>query len=91
MLRLANRWRACGDIAAANELVCANLRHVVAIAHQFRGYGLSLARPSKIGQSNRRRTQLSRMTWAKAMSEVWVSESATLTAPSMAANSAALP
>jgi len=39
---LAERYRDQGDIAAAHELVVSNLRFVVKVAHQYRGYGLSL-------------------------------------------------
>ena len=37
---LANRWRANGDRAAADALVCSSLRYVVKLAGQYRGYGL---------------------------------------------------
>jgi RNA polymerase sigma-32 factor len=39
---LAQRYRDFGDIAAAHKLVVSNLRFVVKIAHQYRGYGLHL-------------------------------------------------
>jgi len=41
-LELAERYHDFGDIAAAHQLVVANLRFVVKVAHQYRGYGLSL-------------------------------------------------
>jgi RNA polymerase sigma-32 factor len=41
-LELANRYHDRGDIAAAHQLVVSNLRFVVKVAHQYRGYGLSL-------------------------------------------------
>jgi RNA polymerase sigma-32 factor len=42
-MRLAVRWRDQRDVAAAHELVCANLRYVVKIASGYRGYGLRVA------------------------------------------------
>jgi RNA polymerase sigma-32 factor len=42
-MQLAVRWRERGDVAAAHDLVCANLRYVVKIAHGYRGYGLRVA------------------------------------------------
>ncbi len=39
---LAQRFFDGGDIAAAHKLVVANLRFVVKIAHEYRGYGLKL-------------------------------------------------
>ncbi len=41
-LELAQRYHDFGDIAAAHQLVVSNLRFVVKVAHQYRGYGLSL-------------------------------------------------
>ncbi len=38
--RLARRWREEGDRAAFDALVTANLRYVVKVALQYRGYGL---------------------------------------------------
>jgi len=40
---LAVRFRRDGDLAAAHRLVCANLRFVVKVAFEYRGYGLRLA------------------------------------------------
>jgi RNA polymerase sigma-32 factor len=39
---LARRWRDSGDVAAAHALVTANLRFVVKIAYEYRGYGARL-------------------------------------------------
>jgi len=39
---LAVRFHDLGDIAAAHRLVVSNLRFVVKVAHQYRGYGLKL-------------------------------------------------
>ncbi len=39
---LANRYLGSGDMAAAHKLVTANLRFVVKIAHEYRGYNLKL-------------------------------------------------
>lgn len=38
--RLAAAYRNQGDRLAAQQLICANLRFVVKIAHEYRGYGL---------------------------------------------------
>lgn len=38
--RLATAYRNRGDRQAAQRLICANLRFVVKIAHEYRGYGL---------------------------------------------------
>jgi len=38
----ARRYRSTGDLEAAHLLVVANLRFVVKIAHEYRGYGLKL-------------------------------------------------
>jgi len=40
--RLARAYHESGDIQAAQRLICANLRFVVKIAHEYRGYGLKL-------------------------------------------------
>ncbi len=40
---LAMRYRKRDEIEAAHHLICANLRFVVKIAHEYRGYGLRLA------------------------------------------------
>jgi RNA polymerase sigma-32 factor len=40
---LAVRFRRDGDLEAAHRLVCANLRFVVKVAFEYRGYGLRLA------------------------------------------------
>ena len=37
---LASRYRRYGDLTAAQRLVCANLRFVVKISHDYRGYGM---------------------------------------------------
>jgi len=39
---LARRLRDEGDVAAAHELVVSNLRFVVKVAHEYKGYGLKL-------------------------------------------------
>ncbi len=41
-VRLARHYRETGDVEAAHKLVVSNLRFVVKIAHQYRGYGLKL-------------------------------------------------
>ena len=41
-LELARRYRIDGDLQAAHLLVVSNLRFVVKIAHEYRGYGLKL-------------------------------------------------
>ncbi len=38
--RLAASYREEGNLEAAQQLICANLRFVVKIAHEYRGYGL---------------------------------------------------
>ena len=40
--QLAQRYRRTGDFEAAHQLVVSNLRFVVKIAHEYRGYGLKL-------------------------------------------------
>ena len=40
--RLASAYRNRGDLQAAQRLICANLRFVVKIAHEYRGYGLKI-------------------------------------------------
>ncbi|MBN1140786.1 MAG: RNA polymerase sigma factor RpoH [Deltaproteobacteria bacterium] len=37
---LASRYRRHGDLEAAQRLICSNLRFVVKIAHEYRGYGM---------------------------------------------------
>ena len=39
---LARRFREQGDIEATHQLICSNLRFVVKVAHEYRGYGLRL-------------------------------------------------
>ena len=39
-MRLARRYRQQGDLEAAHRLTCANLRFVVKVALEYRGYGL---------------------------------------------------
>ncbi len=49
---LAQRWRDTGDVQAAHALVTANLRFVVKIANEYRGYGariLDLVQEGSIG------------------------------------------
>ena len=41
-LTLARRYHDTGDIEAAHKLVVSNLRFVVKIAHEYKGYGLKL-------------------------------------------------
>lgn len=41
-LKLARRYRETGDVEAAHLLVVSNLRFVVKISHEYRGYGLKL-------------------------------------------------
>ena len=41
-VQLARRFRDDGDLTAAHSLVVANLRFVVKIAYEYRGYGLRL-------------------------------------------------
>jgi RNA polymerase sigma-32 factor len=41
-MKLALRFRDSGDVAAAHQLVVSNLRFVVKIAHEFRGYSLKI-------------------------------------------------
>jgi len=39
---LAVRYRRRGDLEAAHRLICANLRFVVKVAHEYRAYGMKL-------------------------------------------------
>lgn len=39
---LARRWKERGELGAAHQLICANLRFVVKIAQQYRGYGMKV-------------------------------------------------
>ncbi len=51
-LELAKRWRDLGDVEAAHRLVTANLRFVVKIANEYRGYGarvLDLIQEGSVG------------------------------------------
>jgi len=48
--RLARTWRATGDSRAAHQLITANLRFVVKVAHEYRTYGLRL--PDLIQEGN---------------------------------------
>jgi len=41
-LALARRFRNEGDLEAAHQLICANLRFVVKVANEYRNYGLRL-------------------------------------------------
>lgn len=41
-IELAHRYHDKGDVQAAHRLVVANLRFVVKVAHQYKGYGLRL-------------------------------------------------
>jgi RNA polymerase sigma-32 factor len=50
--RLARRWRDEGDVQAAHALVSSNLRFVVKIANEYRGYGvhvLDLVQEGSVG------------------------------------------
>jgi RNA polymerase sigma-32 factor len=50
--RLARRWRDLGDVQAAHALVTANLRFVVKIAYEYKGYGarmLDLVQEGSVG------------------------------------------
>lgn len=40
--RLARQLRDHDDLDAAHRLVCANLRFVVKVAHEYKGYGVRL-------------------------------------------------
>ena len=40
--QLAVRYRRDGDLDAAHQLICANLRFVVKVANEYRGYGMKL-------------------------------------------------
>jgi RNA polymerase sigma-32 factor len=42
-LELATKWKLTGDQSAANTIVRAHLRHVLAIALEFRRYGVSIS------------------------------------------------
>ncbi|MDD5308590.1 MAG: RNA polymerase factor sigma-32 [Deltaproteobacteria bacterium] len=51
-IRLARRWRDHGDTKAAHALVASNLRFVVKIANEYRGYGariLDLVQEGSVG------------------------------------------
>jgi RNA polymerase sigma-32 factor len=41
-VKLAEQYRKTGDLKAAHQLVVANLRFVVKVSHEYRGYGLKL-------------------------------------------------
>ena len=41
-IRLARRWREYQDVSAAHLLVVSNLRFVVKVANEYRGYGLKI-------------------------------------------------
>jgi len=40
--QLATRYHRHGDLDAAQQLICSNLRFVVKIAHEYRGYGMKI-------------------------------------------------
>lgn len=40
---LATRFQEKNDLEAAHKLICANLRFVVKIANEYRGYGMKMA------------------------------------------------
>lgn len=51
-MRLARRWKEDGDVEAAHTLVTSNLRFVVKIANEYRGYGariLDLIQEGSVG------------------------------------------
>ena len=39
---LARRYRRDGDLEAAHRLICGNLRFVVKVANEYRGYGMKM-------------------------------------------------
>jgi RNA polymerase sigma-32 factor len=47
---LARRYQQQGDVSAAHQLVAANLRFVLKVAHEYRGYGVSL--PDLVQEGN---------------------------------------